>query len=98
MNGAELAALANRTQQFTRRGVGADAAEAMADRLVIRDRQQDERRICFECGAYRPGRCGNHRRAGLQAPDMGRDFAELLQRCPGFNHRNDVMHKRGNDQ
>ena len=84
MNGAELTAFANRTRQFTQRGVNADAAEAMADRLVIRDREQDDRRTCLECASYRPGRCGNHRRAGLQAPDVGRDLATLLQRCPGF--------------
>ena len=56
----------------------------MADRLVIRDREQDDRRACLECAAYRPGRCGNHQRAGLQAADVGRALAELLQRCPGF--------------
>jgi hypothetical protein len=84
MNGAELEQFAKRAQQFTRRGITAEAAETMADRLVIRDREQDDRRTCLECNAFRPGRCGNHRRAGLQAPDVGRDLATLLQRCPGF--------------
>lgn len=84
MNGAELEQFAKRAQQFTRRGITAEAAETMADRLVIRDREQDDRRTCLECTTYRPGRCGNHRRAGLQAPDVGRDLATLLQRCPGF--------------
>ena len=84
MNGAELEQFAKRAQQFTRRGVSDEAAEAIADRLVIRDREQDDRRTCLECTTYRPGRCGNHRRAGLQAPDVGRDLATPLQRCPGF--------------
>ena len=84
MNGAELEQFAKRAQQFTRRGITAEAAETMADRLVIRDREQDDRRTCLECTTYRPGRCGNHRRAGLQAPDVGRDLATLLQRCLGF--------------
>ena len=84
MNGAELEQFAKRAQQFTRRGISAEAAETMADRLVIRDREQDDRRTCLECTTYRPGRCGNHRRAGLQAHDVGRDLATLLQRCPGF--------------
>ena len=83
MNGAELQQFANRAQQFTRRGITADA-EAMADRLVIRDREQDDRRACLECNAYRRGRCGNHRRAGLQTSEVGGDFAEHLQRCPAF--------------
>lgn len=84
MNGAELEQFAKRAQQFTRRGITAEAAETMADRLVIRDREQDDRHTCLECTTYRPGRRGNHRRAGLQAPDVGRDLATLLQRCPGF--------------
>ncbi len=44
----------------------------------------DVRVTCHACAHYRPGRCGNHRRAGLHAPDIGRDLATLLQRCPGF--------------
>ena len=84
MNSAELEHFAKRAQQFARRGISAEAADGMADRLVTRDRDQDDRRTCLECTAYRPGRCGNHRRAGLQAPDMGHDFAEQLQRCPAF--------------
>ena len=84
MNSAELEQFAKRAQQFNRRGMSAEAAEAMADRLLIRDREQDDRRTCLECTIYRPGRCSNHRRAGLQAPDVGRDLATLLQRCPGF--------------
>ena len=84
MNGAELATFASRTQRFTWRGVTTDDAEALADRLVIRDRQQDERRVCLECSNHRPGRCGNYRAARLHSPELGRDLAELLQRCPGF--------------
>jgi len=59
-------------------------AEAMADKLVRRDRDADSRVICGECRHYRPGRCRNHRRAGLHAPDVGRDLAALPQSCPGF--------------
>lgn len=84
MNGAELEHFAKRTQEFTRRGISTEAAEAMADRLVIRDREQDDRRTCLGCATFRPGRCGNYRRAGLQAPDVGRDLGAMLQRCPGF--------------
>lgn len=84
MNGAELQQFAKRAQQFTRRGMSADAADAMADRLVIRDRASDDRRACLECGNHRPGRCSNHRAALLQSPEVGRDLAVLLQRCPGF--------------
>ena len=59
-------------------------AERWAARLVLRDREADPRVSCADCGAYRPGRCGNHRRAGLLSPEVGRDWVALLQRCPGF--------------
>ena len=60
-------------------------AEHLAERLVQRDRDGDDRRLCIECRHYRPGRCGNHGCAGLQVPELGRDLAAMLQRCPGFS-------------
>jgi hypothetical protein len=59
-------------------------AEALAARLVRRDRELDPRVSCLECVSYRPGRCGNHQRAGLLTGEVGRDLAALLQRCLGF--------------
>jgi hypothetical protein len=65
-------------------------ADAMAERLARHD--ADDRVSCAgECAHYRPGRCGNHRLAGLQSADVGRDFAGLLQRCPGFQSGGDVL-------
>ena len=60
-------------------------AEAMAERLVIRDRIGDDRVSCAECQHCRPGRCGNHNRAGLHGAELGRDLVAMLQRCPGFH-------------
>ena len=63
-------------------------AQELAERLVRRDRERaDERVSCADCLHYRPGSCGNHRRAGLGTPDVGRDLAAMLQRCPGFQPR-----------
>ncbi len=87
MNGAELETFMQRTRQFIQLGVTADSADAIADRLVIRDREQDDRRTCLECGAYRPGRCSNHRRAGLEVPEVNGDLASSLRQCPAFNER-----------
>ena len=84
MNGAELQTFTGRVLLFTRRSIGEAQAEALADRLLIRDRQHDDRRLCLECTSYRPGRCGNPRAAGLNGHAVGADLATLLQRCPGF--------------
>ena len=59
-------------------------AEATAERLVLRDRAGDDLVSCTECQHYRPGRCGNARRAGLHSAEVGRDLAAMPQRCPGF--------------
>lgn len=47
----------------------------------------DDRVTCQRCQHYRPSRCSNHRRAGLDKADLGRDLATLPQRCPGFAAR-----------
>lgn len=71
--------------RLLRWGWPAAEAEAMATRLARRDREGDDRTSCAaECAHYRTGGCGNHKRAGLRSPELGRDLAGLLQRCPGF--------------
>lgn len=59
-------------------------AEQLSKRLAERDLDQDPRVNCADCQHYRPGRCGNHRRAGLNTADTSRDLTELLQHCAGF--------------
>jgi TubC N-terminal docking domain len=73
-----------RRDRLLRWGWPAPAAESLAERLTLRDREGDDRKSCAECAAYRPGRCGKHRNARLGTSDVGRDLATLLQRCPGF--------------
>lgn len=41
----------------------------------------DDRVTCATCRHYRPGRCTQHKAAGMPQ-EIGRDLAELLQRCP----------------
>ena len=81
---AEIARFLDRRGRLIRWGWAEPDAENLAERLTLRDREHDERVSCTDCGHYRPGRCGNHRRAGLQSPDVDRDLAATLQRCPGF--------------
>jgi hypothetical protein len=81
---ADIARFTDRRVRLLRWGWVEPEAEKLAARLVKRDREHDDRVSCTDCSHYRPGRCGNHRRAGLHSPDVGRDLAALLQRCPGF--------------
>ena len=80
----EIKVFMMREARFIRLGRVADA-EHVAERLTLRDRKHDDRRMCLKCAALVDnGRCGNHRRAGLKAPDVGRDMATVLQRCADF--------------
>lgn len=89
MNNAEIDTLAARLARFTDRGVTVGDAECLADRLALRDREQDERAVCLECThLQRAGRCGNWQRAGIAIrtwdAQLAGDFVNLLQRCDGF--------------
>jgi hypothetical protein len=63
---------------------GADASD-LAAQPAIEALGDDDRVTCAGgCGHYRPGLCFNHRKAGLASSALGRDLANLPQRCPGF--------------
>ena len=81
---ADIAAFLDRRARLMRWRWSEADAEKLAERLVMRDREQDDRVSCTDCRYYRPGFCANHQRAGLRVRDVGRDLAALLQRCPGF--------------
>ena len=82
---ADVSCFLDRRARLMRWGWSEADAERLADRLAQRDRETDERVSCTDCRHYRPGRCGNHRRAGLNVADVGRDLAGMLQRCEGFS-------------
>lgn len=81
---AEIARFQGRVRRLHAFGIRGDDAQELAECLTLRDRDDDELRMCLECSQHAPGRCGNHRRAGLHAPEVGRDLAALLQRCAGY--------------
>lgn len=93
MTGGEMDTFAARLARFPIKGVIHADAESMADRLLQRDRENDDRRACLECdhlvGYGRASwRCGNWQAAGIaiHAHDnhLSGDFAQQLQRCDGF--------------
>ena len=78
----------------------------LADKLVTRDRDLDDRRICLECRhlsgvGQTSWRCGNWQAAGvaIRSRDslLPADLVLLLQRCDGFSvHKtNQLQHERG---
>ncbi|MFC7462361.1 hypothetical protein [Hydrogenophaga defluvii] len=91
MNGQEIDTFTARLSRFTDKGLTLTDAEREADRLAIRDRENDNRRLCLECahlhGAGR-WRCGNWHRAEvanqLKDAHLPGALVLTLQRCPGF--------------
>lgn len=93
MTGAEIDTFTARLARFTDKGVSLEYAEALADRLVTRERESDERRLCLECfhlsgQSGKTWDCRNWQRAGvaLKAKDAQLSTALVyqLQRCDGF--------------
>jgi hypothetical protein len=77
-----------RVSLFLRRGVGAEDADDLAERLVLRDRDGDDRRACVECrnlaGHVSTGLRCKAARAAAVAPDLPVALVMQQQRCPAF--------------
>jgi len=88
MNDAELETFAARLVRFTDRGLILADGELLADKLVIRDREGDDRRVCLECLHLQHGRCGDWQVAGVairsRDAQLSPDLVLQLQRCDGF--------------
>ncbi len=87
MNSREIDTFTARLARFTEKGVSLGDAEPLADRLVIRDREADDRRLCLECShlqGYARWRCGNWQAASVARQGLARDLVLILQRCSGF--------------
>ncbi|NUZ06745.1 hypothetical protein [Piscinibacter koreensis] len=69
-------------------GMSEDQAEELAERLIQRDCEQDDRRSCAECRHLQRGNCSNWRAAGY--PEPANALVRILQRCPGFASRGAV--------
>ena len=98
----EMDTFTARLALFTDKGLTIEAAELVADKLVTRDREHDDRRICLECthlGGAGAWRCRNWQRAGvaIRARDaqLPGELVHLLQRCDGFSDQYAHAHARG---
>ena len=93
MNTSEIVTFTVRLARFTDKGLGLGDAEALGDKLVKRDREPDDRRLCLECfhlsgQSGTAWNCRNWQRAGVanRAKDAQLSAALVyqLQRCDGF--------------
>jgi len=88
MNGAEIDTFTGRFALFTAKGLTSTEADALADKLVTRDREQDDQRVCLECSNL-SGWAGRRQCRGLQHAGIGGVLVSagqvaVLQRCDGF--------------
>ena len=93
MTGSEIDTFTARLARFTDKGLIQIDAESLTDKLVQRDRDSDDRRVCLECThltgyGVTSWRCGNwqaakvaHRARDNQLPA---DLVMQPQRCNGF--------------
>lgn len=87
MNGLEIDTFNARLERFVDKGLTVTDAERVADRLVIRDREYDDRRLCLECVYLQStGRwhCCNSAAADVAPEGLASELVRTLQRCCGF--------------
>lgn len=87
MNPGEVEAFTARLVRFADKGLHHSDAERLADVLVTRDREGDDRRLCLECNhlqGHGRWRCGNWQAANVARDGLVREVVLMLQRCPGF--------------
>jgi hypothetical protein len=95
-NSKEIDTFTARLARFTDKGVSYDEAERLADALVIRDREGDDRRLCLECPhlqGFGRWRCGNWQAADVARQGLARDLVLMLQRCGGFAARRESIER-----
>ena len=83
MSTMEIDRFLSRVALFTNKGLKAGEAETMADELMFRDRDGDDRGLCLECsnleGVAR-WKCGASERAEA-GRNLPRELVLMLQRC-----------------
>jgi hypothetical protein len=93
MNGVEVGTFETRLHKFTEKGLARKDGEVLADKLVLRDRESDDRRVCLECQHFAghgagSWRCGNWIRAGVATQQrdeaLPANLVNQLQHCSGF--------------
>lgn len=90
MNTAEIDTFTARLARFIDKGLNLEEGAALADKLVVRDRESNDHRVCLECTYLVQGwRCNNWRVAsagfGSRRAPLAAELVLQLQRCDGFH-------------
>ena len=97
MNTGEIDIFTARMARFTDKGLSLDDGEALADKLLMRDRESDDRRLCLECfhlsgQSGRAWDCRNWQAAKVASRARDAQLSAVLvcqlQRCDGFKEVN----------
>lgn len=93
ITGREIDAFTARLSRFADKGLSLDDGAALAYKLVIRDRESDDRWCCLECrhlAGYGSAswRCSNWKPASVGASGLPLDLVLMLQRCDAFGNLN----------
>lgn len=89
---AEIRKFTMRVIGFMRRGINPTDADDLAERLILRDREQDDRRMCVECSHL--GERGRCLAAAERLQDADRRLEPvptILQRCDAFGLRTGLL-------
>jgi hypothetical protein len=86
MSEREISRMSFRTALFQRRGLDIGVAEKLADRLLARDRDHDDRRACIECKhLQRSGGCFAAQQGWISGASRRLEpVTDILDRCPVF--------------
>lgn len=89
---AEIRVFLARTRRFGL--IGRSDAEHLAERLTLRDRQADDRRMCLECRELElSGRCAAARRGAIAGVDRRLEpVSNILMRCTAFRANEPSSH------
>jgi hypothetical protein len=90
---ADITRFLQRKERLIRWGRSEEEAERIAERLVRRDRDGDDRRMCVECSFLgNSGRCIAAATGRLKGVDRRLEpVPDILQRCEAFGERKGVM-------
>jgi hypothetical protein len=82
----EIERFSKRVPMFVRRGMSGAQAELIAESLVRRDRERDDRRMCVECShLQRDGGCFSARQGWIHgATKRMEPVLTILARCESF--------------